>query len=1012
MNLSDALILLLQTGFVLMAALLVGLLARRVPAVRQGGYRLAIVAVAVLALGQPWLRERPTPVVPVRWSVPSTSVTVTPTETDDKPAPPKAPTAIAVSPPPAAPEPLDPIALWPWLWFGGVALLSAHLAAGYVCLARVRRGCRTVKAEEVWRILGKVAQQAGAPVPLAVEGEAVGNPFVAGVRRPTLYLPLGWAESMDSESLEAVLRHEVAHLANRDLLWSLLHRLLTIALWPQPLLWLLRRPMNAAAEELCDGHVLAAGIPGSRYAECLLNLRESLRAQPCPSLGIGAISSRSALGKRVEAILDAKRSRMIRLSRPSIVALRIGALALAASAALVFARPSASQGPIQDNWITAPYQGTIQVVGPDGKPRKIKGAWLLMNTAEDRTGVVEFQPGTTEILLPERKLPNFVLGKLIVSAEGCGTAYVNLWPAPEKLTEIVLPVETAVEGKFFLPNGSPAIGKRVRIDLFVAKAGPDDFRFLDTKGLPRGAFETQTGVDGSFRLTGLPPNTSVGYSVWDKAFASLGMEERIGTGKTGTVQAKPITLKPAAMFSGRVMRDGKPVVGLRIAAQSNHSGGGIVDGWSQAFTDKDGRYTIGRLRPGLYNVIADTSQEFADATAVAHEAVSVKVGETRESLDFELIPGVLVEGRVTDPAGKSVAGAYVGVYGPSHPNSSAWVQGMQSGADGSFRFHVPPGKQYVYIGDSRYDAKAQNVQAEEGAVTTVNFQVAQAAPTPPPAMAEAVSAKEISEPFEKSKLKGPDVAVASFGSGKPFYGPAKLKNGTTVRLAYVQDDEGGSHTVWNPDGGPADPKYTKESLNMKGFARGEKEGVRRMFLRVEVEGAARGDYYCLIDVPHNSDWNVWQTYGDDEDRSMDLASFQASSKLQTTDMKFGVAAGPFKTIAVGKPGEGELNAKAYSGRTTGSATLVGDASVSITVRIPRGLDGKDLRLDAYDKSGRKLELASWENENMREKGSGLPVRNFGFSGGTAEDVARVELTARDYEWVVFTGIEMHPKPRP
>src|SRR5439155_403330 len=82
---------------------------------------------------------------------------------------------------------------------------------------------------------------------------------------------------------------------------------------------------------------------------------------------------------------------------------------------------------------------------------------------------------------------------------------------------------------------------------------------------------------------------------------------------------------------------------------------------------------------GAYNVALDLSGELAKAwTAQAHEKLYVATGDHLQGIDFTLIPGAVITGKVTAvDNGQPVAGAHVSVYGPAHPRSGAWVLGEQ-----------------------------------------------------------------------------------------------------------------------------------------------------------------------------------------------------------------------------------------------------------------------------------------------------------------------------------------------
>ncbi len=728
MNASDLLVLMLQTGFVLLLVLAIGLMARRVPALQSLIYRLGIVAVLALVIASPWLRERPSPVVPVAWVSTTLSVAVS----QPTPTPLAEVNSSVMHVPSAVPATIQVMDWLAGIWLVGVLLLSAHLALGYLTLVRIRRSCRFIDDAAVQEVLSAAARDAKKTSPQLMEGPTVSNPFVAGILTPTIYLPANWHRQVDPDVLEAVLRHEIAHLAHNDLGWKLLHRICCIAFWPQLLLWMLRKPMSTASEQLCDRHVLASGIPDTRYAECLLNLRESARSQLCPSWGIGAVSSKSSLARRVEAILDGKRSRSVVVSRPVSVGLRACALFTAATATLLFARPAAiSQDPYA-NWIMGSHAGKIGVLSPEGKPLTGASAWLVTTGDVPEPRSRRLKVIGSDVILPASGSPERTTGTLAVRVPGYGLGFTRLWPVERETQSMRLTNAVTATGRLLLPSGKAAAGIDVRARLLLGvEREPGFMQFLLLETISELRLGDVTDSEGRFIIRDLPPETKVGYEVDDARFAQLPLEAQIDTAKNGGRAHKDIRLQPAAQLRGRVTRDGKPVAGFKVGAQTNHdkdpdnqgSQGGL------GVTDSQGRFTIKRMSTGVYNVIADLRGPMGrEVTAVAHESVTVGKGQTIESLDFKLIPGVIVEGIVTDSSGKPVKEVSIGIYGPAHPRSSAWVQLALTDARGFYRMRVPPGKQYVYVSDASFESTPKDVIVRDGVVLRVNFEVRPAPP--------------------------------------------------------------------------------------------------------------------------------------------------------------------------------------------------------------------------------------------------------------------------------------------
>ena len=129
---------------------------------------------------------------------------------------------------------------------------------------------QNAQAREALRMLRFRSSLAGVKnAPALKESAAISVPATVGVRRAAILLPLNW-RAWSGEQLDAVLAHEVAHVARRDALvqtLSLVHRAI---FWFSPLAWWLDRQLTELAEQASDEAALAGGADRTRYAETLL----------------------------------------------------------------------------------------------------------------------------------------------------------------------------------------------------------------------------------------------------------------------------------------------------------------------------------------------------------------------------------------------------------------------------------------------------------------------------------------------------------------------------------------------------------------------------------------------------------------------------------------------------------------------------------------------------------------------------------------------------------------------
>src|SRR5207249_6589724 len=133
----------------------------------------------------------------------------------------------------------------------------------------------------------------------------LGGPIVFGVFRPVIALPGDFAERFNLAQQEAVLAHELAHLASGDPVWYGLANLATALLWWHPLVWWVRRQLHFASEQAPDeASLLVADGPGV-LAECLVDLGARLtHERSFVRLGVEGTGLRSGLGRRVERLLQ------------------------------------------------------------------------------------------------------------------------------------------------------------------------------------------------------------------------------------------------------------------------------------------------------------------------------------------------------------------------------------------------------------------------------------------------------------------------------------------------------------------------------------------------------------------------------------------------------------------------------------------------------------------------------------------------------------------------------------
>lgn len=126
------------------------------------------------------------------------------------------------------------IMLLPVFWFIGVLLFAAYSGWRWYGL-RQRVATATRVADNIY------------------ESDRVASPFVMGLLRPKIYLPLGLA----GETREYIVLHEQSHIRRGDLWWKAVAQIALILHWFNPLVYGAYYLLGQDLEQACDERVVA-----------------------------------------------------------------------------------------------------------------------------------------------------------------------------------------------------------------------------------------------------------------------------------------------------------------------------------------------------------------------------------------------------------------------------------------------------------------------------------------------------------------------------------------------------------------------------------------------------------------------------------------------------------------------------------------------------------------------------------------------------------------------------------
>jgi len=212
------------------------------------------------------------------------------------------------------------------IYLAGLLVLLLRGGLGWMMARRLYRVANPVKDTDVLERLRLCLRACGSKrLPRLAEAETLSVPLTLSVVRPVILLPANWRQ-WGAAKLDAVLSHELAHVARGDAFTqrlSLLHR---AVFWFSPLSWWLHHHLEELAEQASDEAALDAGADRTSYAETLLGFFAQIRAE-IPSgprrvrwqaLGI---ARNTGAEQRIERILAWKDGVSLRLTRSVVLSM-------------------------------------------------------------------------------------------------------------------------------------------------------------------------------------------------------------------------------------------------------------------------------------------------------------------------------------------------------------------------------------------------------------------------------------------------------------------------------------------------------------------------------------------------------------------------------------------------------------------------------------------------------------------------------------------------------------------
>lgn len=639
---------------------------------------------------------------------------------------------------------VSPIVLLAWLLVSGCLL--SRLASSWLKMSRLLRGADCADASTT-QLCHRLAKELAVSTPDVMISPFISSPCLVGIglaKRACILLP----NDDLNLPMRDVLVHELAHLRRLDCHWNLARQIMTAIYWFQPLMWVLSRRIEIAAEEVCDDIVVSNGGNRHDYAHRLVDIAElstDVSAAAVAAAGVGIVSLRSMLARRVERILDTSRSLSTRVGHLLMIAVVTVGLVGTLIVGLVGVP---KQKAVAGETAQSGNAGT-QATKDETRPDKVSIAVTLPDgSAAVRTHVAvvgyDYEKGETKIFVELMtdaqgycQIGDNILSTdsspqnirfLIARRDGYGIGWNPLSGTispnsdGRSTIEIQLHEEGVLEGKLIDVEGQPAAGESLQIEAVIDPAAlgrqfESTVGFRSKPDMKRPAAwlpSVTTDASGRFKLTGIPKDHGIYMSlVNSKRFApqdimvNTGEPEQRGP-RDGTYRALVKNIKPgeeavlaldsAKVFTGTITYEdsGEPVPGAKVSIWASQEEFGSMSS-VEGFTDTDGKYRI-LPNPGIRFGVSAYPPSGVPYMARETERITWESSELTREVNIKVPRVSLVRGRVIEEGtDKPVEGATItfeagGQSGMAANVVTGWQAQQTTDGNGNFTFAVPYGR--------------------------------------------------------------------------------------------------------------------------------------------------------------------------------------------------------------------------------------------------------------------------------------------------------------------------------
>jgi len=189
------------------------------------------------------------------------------------------------------------------IWMMGVAVLALRFLGGLAYVQRLK-SYRTKILPEVWeKRMQSIAEKLDIRQKVKLlESSMVKVPMVIGHLKPVILLPIGTVTGLSVKQIEAILAHELAHIARNDYILNIFQSIIDIVFFYHPAVWWISASVRSERENCCDDIAVQISSDSMAFARALTEMQQV--DYRVPGFAMAASGEKGKLFQRVKRLVE------------------------------------------------------------------------------------------------------------------------------------------------------------------------------------------------------------------------------------------------------------------------------------------------------------------------------------------------------------------------------------------------------------------------------------------------------------------------------------------------------------------------------------------------------------------------------------------------------------------------------------------------------------------------------------------------------------------------------------